>query len=217
MKTIINETQVGLLIRNGRIIRELGPGVYRTHKAFRNETLVAYARKQYTYLHLYLRTRDRAMVSIGMTIGVEVVDAKKLYTNGEEIQGLLTIVMTRLLEPLAAERGLDDIVTQSFDVDDAVMNDALAPYGLKATLLVRPAVQLSRQLQAAIDAQEVARQKAKAELEEARGRTAVLRHYANAAKLTGENPDVLRLLLGQKAKAINVAFDASRQKGVSDA
>ena len=68
-------------------------------------------------------------------------------------------------------------------------------------------------MQNAIDAQEVARQRAKAELEEARGRTAVIRHYANIAKVTKDNPDLLRLLLGQKAKSINVAFDAtSRNK-----
>jgi hypothetical protein len=45
-----------------------------------------------------------------------------------------------------------------------------------------------------------------ADLEEARGRTAVLRHYANAAELIKDKPEIMQLMLGQKAKNIHIDF-----------
>jgi hypothetical protein len=65
---------------------------------------------------------------------------------------------------------------------------------------------LPRNLKAAVEGELVARKKSQADLEEARGRTAVLRHYANAAKLVADQPELLKLLLGQKAKSLQVQF-----------
>ncbi len=210
-KITINENQVGLSIRNGRIVRTLEPGVYKTY-SFRNEQILIYP----TYSQSYtfspnVRTKESAQISIDMTIGVTINDPLKLYLSGKSAYECVNQAITTQLYELTATKTLAELLESGLHIYKATLNLAIKPYGIEAKIELEPQVRLPRNLQNAIDAQEVARQRAKAELEEARGRSAVIRHYANVAKVTKDNPDLLRLLLGQKAKSINVAFDASEK------
>ena len=211
MKTIINQNQTGILIRNGRVEQELFAGVYRTYE-FRNESIVVYPlyRQSQSYA-LSIRTAEGAAIFVDATVGIVVKEAKKLYLSGAAPAVAVSQALASQLQAIAEVKTLSELLKNGLSVDEAVLGDAIAEYGLEATVELSPKVRLPRNLQNAIDAQEVARQRAKAELEEARGRSAVIRHYANVSKVTKDNPDLLRLLLGQKAKSINVAFDAAER------
>jgi hypothetical protein len=65
---------------------------------------------------------------------------------------------------------------------------------------------LPKNIRNSLDAQIAAKNKSLADLEEARGRTAVLRHYANSAEMIKDKPEIMQLMLGQKAKNIHVDF-----------
>lgn len=208
-KTIINQNQVGILMQGGRVIRTLKAGVYRTY-GFRNEAIVTYPVHSQSYVYaLYLRTKESAMLTVDVTIGVTVNDAVKLYLSGKPAYEVVSQSVTKQLQGIAGGMSVSELLESDMDIDSKALNSEIAVYGIAAAVELAPKVRLPRNLQNAIDAQEVARQRAKAELEEARGRSAVIRHYANTAKITKDNPDLLRLLLGQKAKSINVAFDAA--------
>lgn len=208
-KTIIYQNQTGLLIRDGSIVHTLGAGVYHTH-GLRNETIVTYPTHRQSYaIALSTRTAESALVTVAVTIGVTIENAERLHLSGKTAYEIVNQSVTRLLQDAAASKTLSELLVTDLVIDEKTLNGEIAAYGLNAVIELAPKVHLPRNLQNAVDAQEVARQRGKAELEEARGRTAVIRHYANAANLTKENPDLLRLLLGQKAKSINVAFDAA--------
>lgn len=208
-KTIINQNQVGLLMQGGRVVRTLNAGVYRTY-GFRNETIVTYPMYSQSYVYaLYVRTKEAALLTVDVTIGITIQDAEKLYLSGKSAYEAVNQSVTKQLQEMAGGMSVSELLESDMTVNEKTLNSDIATYGIVAKIELMPKVRLPRNLQNAIDAQEVARQRAKAELEEARGRSAVIRHYANVAKVTKENPDLLRLLLGQKAKSINVAFDAS--------
>jgi len=208
-KTIIYQNQIGILVRDGRVARLLPVGAYRTY-AFRNEAIVVYPSYSQSFAHvLNVRTAEAAAISMDVSLGVTIKDAKKLYLSGQTAYEIVNRALTSQLQAAAETKHLSELLESSLSIDEAALASDIAEYGLVARIELVPKVRLPRNLQNAIDAQEVARQRAKAELEEARGRSAVIRHYANVAKVTKDNPDLLRLLLGQKAKSINVAFDAT--------
>ncbi|MFZ1249268.1 MAG: SPFH domain-containing protein [Candidatus Saccharimonadales bacterium] len=208
-KTTINQNYKGLLIREGQIIRVLEPGTYKTY-GFRNEIIVTYpAFGQSFGCNISARTKEAATITVETTFEVTITDIEAFHLHSKALYELTMQAATKRILPIVAQMTLDDVLNSNIELDIAAMNAEVAQYGIVIALVLAPTVRLPRNLQNAIDAQEVARQRAKAELEEARGRSAVIRHYANVAKVTKDNPDLLRLLLGQKAKSINVAFDAT--------
>lgn len=208
-KTIIYQNQIGILVRNGQVAELLPAGVYRTY-AFRNEAVILFPNYSQSFAYaLNVRTAEAAAVSVDVTIGVTIKDVKKLYLSGKSAYEVINRALASQLQAVAETKNLGELLEGNLAVDEAALASDIAEYGLVAAVELLPRIRLPRNLQNAIDAQEVARQRAKAELEEARGRSAVIRHYANVAKVTRDNPDLLRLLLGQKAKSINVAFDAT--------
>lgn len=208
-KTTIYQNQIGILVRDGRVAQLLPAGVYRTY-AFRNETIVVYPGHSQSYAFaLNVRTIEGSAVSVDLSVGVMIEDVEKLYLSGKTAYEVVNRAVTSQLQAMAETKSLSELLEGNMSIDETALANDIAKYGLVAKIELLPKVRLPRNLQNAIDAQEVARQRAKAELEEARGRSAVIRHYANMAKVTKDNPDLLRLLLGQKAKSINVAFDAA--------
>ncbi len=207
-KTTIYETQRGLMVMNGKIVRELGPGVYRTFKRSSREFFIYPKTAQAYVVPNNCRSKDSASFIVDVPTMISIVDIRTYFLSSVTYYQEVARVCTKHIQEITGTLTLAEILAEPLKLDGATLNEELAKCGLAITIEGPIETRLPRNLQNAIDAQEVARQKAKAEIEEARGRTAVLRHYANAAKLTKDNPDVLRLLLGQKAKSINVAFDA---------
>jgi regulator of protease activity HflC (stomatin/prohibitin superfamily) len=212
-KTIIYQNQIGLLIRDGHIAGQLPSGTYRTY-AFRNEAVMVYPTYSQSFQSVVnVRTKEAAAISVEVTIGIIIKDAQKLYLSGKMAYEIVNQAVSRELQAVVESKNLNELLESEIAITETEIQSAISGYGLEIKIELLPRVRLPRNLQNAVDAQEVARQRAKAELEEARGRSAVIRHYANVAKVTKDNPDLLRLLLGQKAKSINVAFDASARNG----
>lgn len=209
MTITINQTMQGLLIRDGSIVRTLGTGTYRT-SIFRNETITTYPAVAQAYGYsVNTRTKEGVTVTIDVTLDTLIDDVEKLHLSGKGVYDVVSRAVTKQVQTLVATMTLNDVLETLLTLDGDMLSSEIHEYGLSTTVMLVQPPRLPRNLQNAIDAQEVARQRAKAELEEARGRSAVIRHYANTAKVTKDNPDLLRLLLGQKAKSINVAFDAA--------
>lgn len=209
-KQIIFENQVGLLIHNGRVVRSVGPGVYRTFE-LGNMSYIVYPLSAQPYaMSSSFSTSDNASIFVDLPVDILIRDAHRHYMSGISIYEAVSRVFNRFMQEYVGKRSLAEILEEQIAISNEDINIGLSELGLEAIIQGLARIRLPRNLQNAIDAQEVARQRAKAELEEARGRTAVLRHYANAAKMTKDNPELLRLLLGQKARSISVAFDASK-------
>lgn len=209
-KQIIYENQVGLLLQNGRIVREVGAGVYRIFSLI-NQSVVIYPTAPQVYsVSGNFSTSDMASIQVDVSVNIYIRDTRKHYLSGVSIYEAVNRAFAKLVQAHIGNKSFAEVLAEPVSIAADELNREVAENGIEVSVEGVPRIRLPRNLQNAIDAQEVARQRAKAELEEARGRTAVLRHYANAAKMTKDNPELLRLLLGQKAKSISVAFDAAK-------
>lgn len=207
-KQIILENQRGLHIRNGHIVSELGPGAYYSF-GYNSKYLVYSIAAQAYLVNVNVNTSDMASIFVVVPVNIYIRDVRKYFLSGVSMFEAVNRALSKQLQENIGNQSLSEILENKLEVSADAINKAVSEFGLEVFIDGAAQVRLPRNLQNAIDAQEVARQRAKAELEEARGRTAVLRHYANAAKMTKDNPELLRLMLGQKAKSINVAFDAN--------
>lgn len=208
--TTIYENQRGLMVINGRIVRELGPGVYRRFKYLPREYFVYPINAQAYLVPNSCKSKDNASFTVDIPTMVTAADIRTYYISGVNFYQEVSRICAKYMQLITERLTLAEILETPLTIEIDALNAELAKFGLSIEVDGSITVRLPRNLPNAIDSQEVARQKAKADIEEARGRTAVLRHYANAAKMTKDNPDLLRLLLGQKAKSINVAFDTRK-------
>lgn len=212
MKVTINQLQTGLYFRNGTFVERRGSGVYHIY-GFRNETIELYPlTPQYSIQNISATSADGSNFIVTLYFEVTIADALAYYNTGKSYDSILAITVAPVIQDYFAKRDLADALTSTGDALAALDIDSFTTYGLSVSVVRKPEIRLPRNLQNAIDAQEVARQRAKADLEEARGRTAVLRHYANAANLAKDKPELLQLLIGQKAKAVNISFDTERKR-----
>lgn len=210
ISNVVHENQRGLHLRGGRIVREVGPGVYLSTRFGMSSYFVYSMSAQVFNGTISVNTSDMANIFIDVPANVYIRDVRKHYLSGISVYEAVSRAVGKIMQEQLGDLSLAEVLDSKLEIPVDAVNLGLAELGLEVSLEGAVRIRLPRNLQNAIDAQEVARQRAKAELEEARGRTAVLRHYANAAKMTKDNPELLRLMLGQKAKSINVAFDASK-------
>ena len=206
-KNIIYESQRALYIKNGRIVKEVGPGLYRTSSLVATSFAVYSIAPQNLLITGIFNTKDKASITVELSVISKITDIRKIYMAATTAYEIVSRSVKNLMQEYIEQQTLADILDGNIEVSNDSVSAELAESGVEAEIVGNARIRLPRNLQNAIDAQEVARQKAKAEIEEARGRTAVLRHYANAAKMTEKNPELLKLLIGQKAKSVNFAFD----------
>ena len=110
---------------------------------------------------------------------------------------------------------LDELLANDTSIDAVIYENTkkvLSDYGLTPLSVSPVSILIPRSLKVAFEAKISAQKKAEADLEEARGRTATLRHLANAADLVEKRPVLLQLLLGQKARNVQFTFDKTDHK-----
>lgn len=210
MKKIILEYETGVLMRKGKLVQELQPGQVKYSRVFRKERVEVFdARPTFTVAGDNFMTKDQLSVYLSVNLSYAIVSATQYLKMVVEPYGLIRIAANDLIRAWVARLDLDELLEKHASLQGD-LEKQLAPelkqYGLELKSVSPPVITLARGLKQAVEAKLIASKKSQADLEEARGRTAVLRHYANAARLIEDNPEVLKLLLGQKAKSLQVQF-----------
>ncbi len=219
MRRTINEGTRGILLRKGIIVKELEPGRHRYAYTFRNERIVVVSTKPVAYVSGFQEysTKDNLTVRFFIRMSVQIADATKLLRMAEyeQLEDLVTSIASDVARADIATKTLDELLDSATRLEETIANDAekhLAEYGVKVLEVSPVSILIPRSLKVAFEAKVSAKKKAEADLEEARGRTATLRHLANAAELVEKRPVLLQLLLGQKARNVQFTFDESGRK-----
>lgn len=213
MRKIIKEGEAGVLWRNGIIKRRLEPGKH--HYGFwrgeRVETISTLSTDFLAQTAEYT-TSDSLVVRFSIHARIKVVDPiilrkTMVFENvAQYVPNLLADEARKIVRIMT----LDEIVSPSDNVDETLFkncNKILAASGLGLEAISPLIILIPRSLRQAFEAELTAKKRAIADLEEARGRTATLRHLANAADIVEKRPILMQLLLGQKARNIQFQFD----------
>lgn len=213
MRITIREGFAGVLFRKGLFVRVLKPGRHR-YSYWRGERVEDYdIRIRGASAFGLVTTTDKVSVTVTVPFTYVISDLKSYVTSVANPDDMVRSVGMNAVTMAVAGRDLESLETNMSAIMEAfrdLAQEGLKPYGMELHDVFAPAINVPKNIRNASEAQLAAKKKALADLEEARGRTAVLRHYANAAELIKDKPEILQLMLGQKAK--NIHIDFSKQK-----
>lgn len=210
MKITIPEGFVGILTEKGLFKDALQPGRHKYRRIWLHQNVEIVDIRFTTFSrHLPLTTADNILISASFQITYKVADPRLYKTVSSDPIQYLSSQIEEVMVVRFGRVKHDEMDTKLSEVlADAVeaINSKVKEVGLNIVSMTSPIVTLPKNIRNSIDAQVSAKIKALADLEEARGRTAVLRHYANTTDMLKDRPEVLQLLLGQKAKNVHIEF-----------
>lgn len=213
MKKIILENQIGVLIEKGKFVRELTPGEVSYSPVWKKQQVQVFdVRPVYIVISDSYMTSDQLSVTLSVNLSYAIISPLAYLRTVNDAYNLIRTAVSDRIRIWASKLTLDELLEKHGELAailEKQVASELQKCGLKLESLSSPVVTLPRGLKQAVEAKLVASKKGQADMEEARGRTAVLRHYANAARMVKDEPELLKLLLGQKAKSLQVQFTDS--------
>jgi regulator of protease activity HflC (stomatin/prohibitin superfamily) len=208
--TVIYPPNVGLLYRNGKFERELGPGRYAFFDPLKRTRIVKVSRAPLPVLlgEFTVLSKDQFSFRLGVSPIVEVVDARAFTESQPAVE---PTAFSELMPHLANHTALHSLaasaafeVIASHTLREIFADAALVANEIRTRLATAiPGAAVNRVLVTSITLPpetrkmftEVERSKMEAEasLERARGEQASLRVLANAARLVKDNPALANL------------------------
>lgn len=212
---IIYDWQIGLFYRNGQFVSTKSAGKYRL-RTFLNEEIMVYGVRPTTtpFNAGEVQSADKIGVTIYGNIRRKIVDPKKLINVSADNESLIREWATAIVKQFAIKLSIEDLLNSSEQMSkklESELSKKLKDAGIEIVETPVITMILPRSIKRALEFEIVAKKRALAELEEARGKTATLRHLANSSKLIQENPALYKLLLSQKVRSLNIAIDENNQ------
>lgn len=208
MRKIIKEGECGVLWKKGKITKVLEPGSHHYAWWFGERLDVIEVRPvDYLCLIQEYTTKDNMAVRFFIRASVRVSDAAQLMRSVEYLllDSKVQSVLSDAARKLVMTKTLDELLEDAANFNETIFDasaESLKSIGLQLDAVSPVSILLPRSLKQAYEAMISAQKKSQADLEEARGRTATLRHLANAADMVEKRPILLQLLLGQKARNV---------------
>lgn len=190
-----------VVLRDGALTGEVGPGRHRRQR--RSEWhLVDLRPTLLTIPPQEVLTLDGVQVRISLLATVTVVNATTWVTaSASPVETVYAALQVALRDRVAATE-LASVATSRTTLLDGVEAELAAVFasvGVSVTSVALKDVTLPQDVRFALAQVALAKQRALAELERARGEAASLRSLANTAKLIAENPALLQLRTLQAA------------------
>ena len=195
---IVYEWQTGLLYRDGKFEREVGPGRY---WLLFTRTLFTVPKTEQTLLvnAQEVLSQDRLQFKISGLFTFIVPEPRTLFeaTGGMITTGLQTDLQLALRE-IASSRPLEKLIDERKALDGellAILTPKAAARGVTVTGAAIRDIMLNAETRRLYAEFERARLEGLAALERARGEQAALRSLANSARLLKGNPELMNLRL----------------------
>lgn len=211
-RLVVPEGHVGLLYRDGRLVRELAPGGHFSGSLLAQERLCnvpLYPRAEGPMV-IEVMSADRFAFRLHVALIVRIAEPR-LWAEQQPIGAdgfspygfgsgfpMLQSGLSALVGAKVAACKLDDLLgTPALAVEG--LQSALAPYlpGAEASEIIVTALVLPPEIRKMLSEVERARLEGQAALERARAEQAAMRALANAARLLDNNPNLARLRMLQ--------------------
>lgn len=186
----------GLMLRHGRFEKIVEPGRHRLWRSGRTLEVVDCREQTLLVAAQEVPAKDRVTAKFSVAVTFRVADPcvarlERVNATGELYLAaqlaLRTAVRAQTLEELLSDHG-----AASTHLEQR-LKEVAPSLGFSVTRACLKDITLGGDLKHSLNEVLRARAEAQAKLERARGETAALRSLANAAKMCGENRDLLRL------------------------
>ena len=213
----VEESKIGLLFADNRLIRTLDPGMYAfwipgpvlrlDQVDLRTQSLEIAGQE--------ILTRDRVSLRVNISAQYRVVDAVKAKTSVKDFAEFLYRALQFAVRQSLGRKTLDEILAEKVDVDPAVADGvraAMAALGLEVATIALKDIVLPGEMREILNQVVAAEKQAQANLIRRREETAATRSLLNTARLMEENPLLVRLKeletlekLSEKVERISVS------------
>jgi regulator of protease activity HflC (stomatin/prohibitin superfamily) len=209
------EYERGLLYREGRMEKVLGPGLYSFARSEPVEVAkVSLREASHVVAGQSLLTADKIEVRVTLVAQYKVTDPALALQAVENYAEQLHQELQLALRDVIAARTMDQLLEGRTEIGNELLRlsvDAAKRYGVELTRVGLRDVTLPREVQRVLMMEVEADRTGRAELVKARHETAAARARANTAKLLSESPEVARMqeldaLLALAGKGGNVVL-----------
>jgi regulator of protease activity HflC (stomatin/prohibitin superfamily) len=193
---IVYPWELALLYVNGTFIRPLPAGRHAFSTLGRTVNVQRVAGWEVTFGggNVDLLTADRFAARASPTVRYKVRDPQKMIESQFQTSNGLGLALAEALAAEVAKLTLDQLLAGLPDLAPTVLDALRGRFEeIEVTAVYVLSVSLPPETRRLTTEVERARLESLASLERARGEHAALRALANAARLTKENPDILRL------------------------
>jgi regulator of protease activity HflC (stomatin/prohibitin superfamily) len=202
---VVNEGQVGVLFRNGRLVETLQPGLHiRTGWRLRMEVLDTRAH-EIAVPAQELLAADNVTIKLTLVAEQRVIDPAQAIRVAQSWQQYVYSGLQLGLREAVAKRTFDEVLRERPAIGTEVRMQAAsaaATVGVELSSVAVRDVMLSGELRRAFAEAVRLREEGKAALEKARAEAAALRNLANAARMLKNNPDLLNVRVLQSIETV---------------
>lgn len=195
---LVDEGKRGLVYLDGRLLRELTPGLY----AFWN--VVSAPRIEVSELRRQtlevsgqeILTRDKVAIRVNVTAVFEIVDAVAARSGVTDAREHLYRTVQIVVRQYLGKRTLEEMLAEKTNLDAAVAEEVrkeMAPYGVRVGLIALKDVVLPGDVRDILNQVVTAEKQAQANLIRRREEVAATRSLLNTARLMADNPLLVRL------------------------
>jgi regulator of protease activity HflC (stomatin/prohibitin superfamily) len=194
----IDEGKRGLLYLDGRLVRELGPGVY----GFWNAVLaprieVLEMRRQTVEVPgQEILTRDKVTLRVNLSAVYEIVNVVTARTGVKDVDAHLYRTLQIAMRQTLGKRTLEEVLAEKVDIDESVsaaVRREMESYGVRVIAIAIKDIILPGDIRDILNQVVTAEKQAQANLIRRREETAATRSLLNTAKLMEDNPLLVRL------------------------
>ncbi len=192
----VYDHEVGVKVRAGRVIDELGPGRYATWPAAVEIERIDLRERSLSVPGQEMLTADKLPVRVSLVLGWRVKDAKAFRAAHENPYGRIYEVAQVVLRERIASTTLDEVAGDRGALQGGLAETIglqLAPLAIEImSVSAKDIVLVGASKQAYADLWR-AQKESQAALERARGEQASLRALSNAARMLKGNPELMNL------------------------
>jgi regulator of protease activity HflC (stomatin/prohibitin superfamily) len=205
-ETIVSEGFRGVIYKDGKFVREVGPG---RHWIFPRSTLKTVNINEITIIvpSQEVLSQDRLTLRLSAIVIIKIRDPRRaLETSAEGYQNAIYRTLQLALRDIAAASPLESLLDERAKLDERLL--ALARPGCEeqGCELLRANIRdvmMPPEIRRIATETVRAKLEAQASLERARGEQAALRALNNAARLLKGNPELMNLRVLQALSAAN--------------
>lgn len=204
VKVVVQQFETGLLYRNGKFRRRVGPGAYRLLKTRSRIVPVDLRRRVVVVPGQEVLSADNVAVKASVAVTYEVEDPEAAVHRVQSFAEALYIAVQLALRSAVGERKIDELLERRAEIGrdlQAPVTAEAAALGLKVRSVELRDITFPGEIKRIFAEVVRAQKEGQAALERARGETAALRNLANAAKMMEDNPMLLNLRVLQSLSA----------------
>lgn len=194
----VPQSEVALLIENGQLTEELGPG---RHVFWTGFARLAYTRVDRRELLLEVSgqdilTADKVGLRLNLDLSYRVVDVRLAVTSSESYKQALYREAQRVVRQIVGQRKLDELMASKGALGQEIvaeLEERAAMLGLEVKGAGVRDLILPGEMREILNQVITAQKRAEAEAIRRREETAAARSQANTAKLLADNPALARM------------------------